>query len=180
MTGVRLGISVAWLAFWAYWLVSAIGVKRRKRRGFRAPPGLAVILVFFVISRFDRVGGGNVHLLALAILGAVLFACGLGLAVWARVHLGGNWGMPMTEKEEPELVTSGPYSRVRHPIYSGILLGLVGTALAVNYYFFAAVVIVAAYFVYSATVEERNLTTTFPAAYPGYRKRTKMLIPFVL
>jgi protein-S-isoprenylcysteine O-methyltransferase Ste14 len=46
-----------------------------------------------------------------------VFACGIGLAIWARVHLGRNWGMPMTQKSEPELVTSGPCQFVRHPVY---------------------------------------------------------------
>jgi protein-S-isoprenylcysteine O-methyltransferase Ste14 len=88
--------------------------------------------------------------------------------------------MPMTQKEEPELVTTGPYRFVRHPIYSGILCGLLGTALAINLYWLIAVAVAGAYFIYSARVEERNLMRTFPTQYPGYRARTKMLIPFVL
>ncbi len=72
----------------------------------------------------------------------------------------------MTQKNEPELVTSGPYGFVRHPIYSGILLGLLGTALATNIYWLIALGIVGVYFVYSATVEERNMTATFPTHLP--------------
>jgi protein-S-isoprenylcysteine O-methyltransferase Ste14 len=88
--------------------------------------------------------------------------------------------MPMTKKAEPELVTSGPYRFVRHPIYSGILLGLLGTALAINLYLLIAFGAGLAYCVYSARVEERWLTASFPSAYPAYRTHTKMLIPFVL
>ena len=55
-------------------------------------------------------------------LGLALFVVGLGFAIWARVNIGRNWGTPMTQKDEPELVTSGPYRLVRHPIYSGILV----------------------------------------------------------
>ena len=109
-----------------------------------------------------------------------MFASGLALAVWARVDLGRNWGMPMTQKAEPELVTSGPYRFVRHPIYSGLLAAILGTALATNLIGVIIVAILGAYFYYSATVEEKNLTVTFPAAYPAYRASTKMLIPFVL
>jgi protein-S-isoprenylcysteine O-methyltransferase Ste14 len=105
---------------------------------------------------------------------------GLGLAVWARIYIGRNWGMPMTEKDEPELVTSGPYELVRHPIYSGILLALVGTSLATNIYWLFVALVIAVYFIYSARVEERSLTRTFPTAYPSYRAKTKMLIPLVL
>jgi protein-S-isoprenylcysteine O-methyltransferase Ste14 len=88
--------------------------------------------------------------------------------------------MPMTQKAEPELVTSGPYRFVRHPIYSGLLAGLFGTALANNLIGLIIVAILCAYFCYSAIVEEKNLTATFPRAYPAYRASTKMLIPFVL
>jgi protein-S-isoprenylcysteine O-methyltransferase Ste14 len=88
--------------------------------------------------------------------------------------------MPMTEKAEPELVTSGPYGFVRHPIYSGLLLGLVGTALATDMLGLIIAVLLGAYFYYSASVEEQNLIATFPTAYPAYRLSTKMLIPFVL
>jgi protein-S-isoprenylcysteine O-methyltransferase Ste14 len=110
----------------------------------------------------------------------ILFAAGLGLAVWARIYLGRNWGMPMTEKAEPELVTSGPYRFVRHPIYSGILLGFLGTGLATNGYWLIVCGVCLLYFIYSARVEEGILTNAFPSAYPSYRARTKMLIPFVL
>ena len=86
----------------------------------------------------------------------------------------------MTQKNDPELVTSGPYRFVRHPIYSGLLLAIVGTALATNLSLLIAAAVLGIYFAYSARVEERLLTTSFPVAYPGYRARTKMLIPFVL
>jgi protein-S-isoprenylcysteine O-methyltransferase Ste14 len=144
------------------------------------PPGLLIAIVAFLLLR-----AFGVHTLAVSqpfvqALGAIVFVSGLALAVWARVYLGRNWGMPMTEKQEPELVTSGPYRLVRHPIYSGILLGLVGTALATNLYWLIAVVILGAYFIHSAKVEEGIMASSFPAAYSGYRARTKMLIPFVL
>jgi protein-S-isoprenylcysteine O-methyltransferase Ste14 len=86
----------------------------------------------------------------------------------------------MTQKDDPDLVTSGPYRRVRHPIYSGILLALLGTALATNLYWLIALGVLGVYFVYSAKVEERLLTASFPSTYPSYRTKTKMLIPFVL
>jgi len=141
--------------------------------------GLTALSVFVVVRVF-RGGGLAVHSPILGALGAVLFVSGLALAVWARIHLGRNWGMPMTERLEPELITSGPYRFVRHPIYSGLLLGLIGSALATNFLGLIIVLILGAYFVYAATVEERNLVTTFPAAYPAYREHTKMLIPYLL
>ena len=80
-------------------------------------------------------------------LGLIFFAVGLGFAIWARVHIGRNWGTPMSQKNEPELVTSGPYRLVRHPIYSGILLAGVGTAVALSWQWLIAVALAGVYFV---------------------------------
>jgi protein-S-isoprenylcysteine O-methyltransferase Ste14 len=112
-------------------------------------------------------------------VGLLLFALGLVFAIWARIHIGRNWGTPMSRKDEPELVTSGPYHLVRHPIYSGILLAGLGTTVALNWLWILAVALAGVYFVYSATVEERYLTEQFPNSYPEYRRSTKMLVPFI-
>ena len=85
----------------------------------------------------------------------------------------------MTQKDEPELVTTGPYHLVRHPIYSGILLAGVGTAVALSWLWLTAVVLAGIYFLYSASVEERYMTEQFPDMYPVYRRSTKMLVPFI-
>jgi protein-S-isoprenylcysteine O-methyltransferase Ste14 len=81
--------------------------------------------------------------------------------------------MPMTLKAEPELVTSGPYRFVRHPIYSGILLATLGTALAISGLWLVVFAVMGVYFVYSARVEERLMASSFPAAYPYYRAHTR-------
>jgi protein-S-isoprenylcysteine O-methyltransferase Ste14 len=172
-------IFAVWGVFWIYWLIAAFGAKQGIRTGRLRAPGLLLILAFF-LTRLFNTHTLAVHTLILQVLGTVLFVAGLALAVWARVYLGRNWGMPMTKKEEPELVTSGPYRYVRHPIYSGLLLAVLGTALATNLYLLIALVLAGAYFVYSATVEERLMTDSFPAAYGKYKAATKMLIPFVL
>jgi protein-S-isoprenylcysteine O-methyltransferase Ste14 len=87
--------------------------------------------------------------------------------------------MPMTRRAEPDLVTTGPYRFVRHPIYSGILLGLIGTSLAITLWGLIAAALVGAFFAYSATREEKFLTGQFPDSYPAYKTRTKMLVPFI-
>ena len=104
----------------------------------------------------------------------------LALAVWARIYLGRNWGMPMSEKVDPELVTTGPYRTVRHPIYSGIVLAKVGTVIAVSVYWLIAVVLLGGYFIYNAFMEERRMAQVFPDTFPAYKQSTKMLIPFLL
>jgi len=85
----------------------------------------------------------------------------------------------MTRNDQPELVTSGPYRLVRHPIYTGILLGGIGTAVALSWMWLTAVALAGIYFVSSATVEERYLGEQFPDEYPAYRRSTRMLVPFV-
>lgn len=180
MSALRASILIIWALFWVYWLISATGAKRGTRSTRARIPGLSFVVVVILLRAFHVNGGLAVQAPAVRIAGAALFLCGLGLAVWARIHIGRNWGMPMTKMEEPELVTSGPYRLVRHPIYSGILLGLLGTALATNLYWLIALVVLGAYFLYSARVEERLMTASFPTAYPSYRAKSKMLIPFVL
>ncbi len=176
---LRTSLFVVWGVFGLYWLIAATGAKQGARDQRTRPPGL-LLLIAFVLLRVFNTDSLAVHSLILEVVGVILFLSGLGLAVWARIYLGRNWGMPMTQKDEPELVQSGPYRFVRHPIYSGLLLAILGTALATNIYWLIAMIVMGIYFVYSATVEERLLTASFPAAYPGYKAKTKMLIPFVL
>jgi protein-S-isoprenylcysteine O-methyltransferase Ste14 len=77
------------------------------------------------------------------------------------------------------LVTSGPYRLVRHPIYAGIMIASIGTAVALSWAWLIAAALAGVYFSYSAIVEERNLTEQFPDTYPVYRSSTKMIVPFV-
>jgi protein-S-isoprenylcysteine O-methyltransferase Ste14 len=180
MHALQTAIAVAWLVFWVYWFVSAFGAKEGRGGRRRIPAqGLSVLSVLLLLRVF-RGGSLAVHSPALGAIGTFVFASGIAFAVWARVHLGRNWGMPMTEKAEPELVTSGPYRFVRHPIYSGFLAAVLGTALATNLIGLIIGAVLGGYFYYSASVEEKNLTASFPTAYPAYRAATKMLIPFVL
>jgi protein-S-isoprenylcysteine O-methyltransferase Ste14 len=178
---VELVFAIGWAAFWIYWLVAAFTMKRGHVAWSRELRIRAVIIVgVILLSRLGvfRNGGLNSDPWR-AGLGLFLFALGLGFAIWARVHIGRNWGTPMSQKDEPELVTSGPYRLVRHPIYSGILIGVVGTAVALSWLWMLAVVLAGVYFGYSATVEERYMTAQFPDAYRAYRRSTKMLVPFI-
>jgi protein-S-isoprenylcysteine O-methyltransferase Ste14 len=180
MHALKTGITIAWIVFWVYWLVSAFGVKEGTASRRRIPlNGLSAVSVL-VLLRVFRGGSLAVHDPVLGVLGAIVFAGGIALAIWARIRLGRNWGMPMTQKSEPELVTSGPYRFVRHPIYSGLLIALLGTALVTNLIGLTIVGVLGGYFYYSASVEEKNLIATFPSAYPRYQSSTKMLVPFVL
>ena len=179
---MELVFAAGWAAFWLYWLLAAFSTKRGRipwSRELRIR--LVIVAAAILLVRVGAFRGHGIHTDPWrAAVGLALFGLGLGLAIWARVHLGRNWGTPMTQKDEPELVTSGPYGLVRHPIYSGILVAGIGTAVGLSWLWLAAVGLAAIYFVYSATVEERYLTEQFPRDYPRYRHSTKMLVPFVL
>ncbi len=179
---VDVVILAGWVAFWVYWLAASIGVKAGRTRWARfAGLRVGIILVVLLLLRGKAINGQvATNDPWLQGIGLAVFVLGLALAVWARVYLGRNWGMPMSQKADPELVTAGPYRSIRHPIYSGIILGLVGTTIAVSLYWLAAVVLTGAYFLYSAIVEERSMAQLFPDAYPQYKRSTKMLIPFIL
>src|ERR1700745_3224236 len=123
MRVVELVLAIGWAAFWLYWLVAAFSMKRgrvpwSRELGIRA----VIVVIVILLGRFGAFQHPARHRdLCLAGGGLVLFAVGLGFGIWARLHIGRNWGTPMTQKDEPQLVTSGPYHLVRHPIYSGIL-----------------------------------------------------------
>lgn len=181
MRAVELVFAFGWGAFWLYWLVAAFSMKRgrvpwSRELGIRA----VIAAVVIVLIRLGVFRGHGLHTAPWrSAVGISFFIVGLGFAVWARVHIGRNWGAPMTRKEEPELVTSGPYLLVRHPIYSGILVAGLGTAVALSWVWLTAVALAGIYFVYSATFEERYMTEQFPEAYPAYKRSTKMLVPFI-
>jgi protein-S-isoprenylcysteine O-methyltransferase Ste14 len=179
MHTLRTAIAICWVAFFIGWLVSATTAKASMGRPRKGVRGLTAIVAVLLIH-FGHFAGLETRSPVLGAIGAVLFVAGLALAVWARVHLGRNWGMPMTQRAEPELVTSGPYATVRHPIYTGLLLAIVGSSIAINVIGLLLALVLGANFVYSATVEERNMAAAFPSEYPEYRARTKLMLPFLL
>ena len=181
MRPIELVFVVGWALFWIYWFAAAFSMKRGRvawSRELRIRTLIAVLVLLLIrVGAFHR---GHVNANATrAAIGLVLFALGLSFAIWARVHIGRNWGTPMSQKDDPELVTSGPYRLVRHPIYTGIVLASLGTAVALGWAWLIAVALAGVYFIYSALVEERYLTEQFPDTYPAYKRSTKMLLPFV-
>ena len=181
MHALELIFALGWAAFWMYWLAAAFSMKRGRVRWSRElwVRALIVVIVIVLIRLHVFRGHGLSTDSWRAGIGLVAFAVGLGFAIWARVIIGRNWGTPMMQKDEPELVTTGPYRPVRHPIYSGILLAGVGTAVALSWVWLFAAGLAGVYFVYSAIVEERYMTEKFPDAYLAYTRSSKMLVPFV-
>jgi protein-S-isoprenylcysteine O-methyltransferase Ste14 len=175
-----------WLLFVAYWLLAAVRAKRSAGgRSSGREIGLRVVL-FLLIAAVLKSGAlrhlaetqrSVSHSSFLGWAGAALCLLGFGLAITARWHLGRNWGLPMSRKEEPELVTSGPYALIRHPIYTGLILAMLGSALGINVLWGLLLVPVGAYFIYSARREESAMLQQFPEQYAAYMARTGMLVP---
>jgi protein-S-isoprenylcysteine O-methyltransferase Ste14 len=118
---------------------------------------------------------------SLPLAGMVLTVAGCAFAIWARVTLGANWSARATVKADHELITSGPYSLARHPIYTGLLMAIMGSALAGGEWrCVLGVAIIVFAFLVKMSQEERLMMQTFPEAYPLYRERVKALIPGVL
>jgi len=115
---------------------------------------------------------------ALEVLGAAIMLAGIGLTLWARVHLGANWSGTVTVKVNHGLIRTGPYARVRHPIYTGILLAAVGTALLQRQISgLLGVALVFAGFWVKLKREEQFMTETFGAQYESYSRHTGALLP---
>ncbi len=180
-----------WLVFAGIWLVAAGFAKRTADGGRTWRREIAmrlVILVLVVVALHLLRISGTMRVLrphvvnrnaVAGVIGVVVCGAGVALAVFARIHIGRNWGMPMSRKQQPELVTTGPYAVVRHPIYAGILLAIVGSAIGLSMFWLLALVAAVPYFVYSARREERLMAEEFPEQYPAYMRRTKMLLPWL-
>ena len=184
----RLLIPGLWVAWVGYWMVAAAGAKRDSRRETAAsrfahllPLGLAIILIS-VPPHAGWAGGRFLpRLWAFYWLGVALVVVGMGFACWARVHIGRNWSAVVTVKQDHEMVRSGPYAIVRHPIYSGLLLALLGTAVARgDWQGLLAIPLVLLAFLRKIRLEEKWMAEQFPRDYPQYRATVAALIPFLI
>ena len=115
----------------------------------------------------------------IGVTGWVLCMLGIGLAILARAYLGPNWGGPLSSRDS-ELITTGPYALARHPLYGGLLLAMLGSAIGQSLLWLLPLVVYGPQFIRSARREEALLIGQFPESYPAYMKRTRMLLPFVL
>lgn len=179
---------VMWLAWAAYWLATAWAVKATARRELLSSRLLHFIPLAVAIWLLwaEQVPGTtlNYRLIPLSSwafwLGALVTAIGLLFAVWARFHIGRNWSGTVTIKENHELIVSGPYALVRHPIYSGLLLGIIGSAVARGELRGVLAVLLAWLALWRKyRMEERWMTERFGARYVAYRQRVPALVPFL-
>ena len=186
---IKWSIEAAWVAFCAYWFIMAFGVKRAVKRQSLSSRGLhiAVGVVAYVLLFTDYLSWGPLawrflpDSRAWAAAGAVVTWAGVALAIWARTILGRNWSATVTVKQEHTLIRNAPYSTVRHPIYSGLLLAGLGTALAVGeLHSLLAVAIGLVGFRIKSRLEEQFMVEQFGQEYEDYRQHSWALVPFVL
>jgi protein-S-isoprenylcysteine O-methyltransferase Ste14 len=175
-----------WMFMGLVWLVMALGRKETQERagfGLRLAYGIPAILAFYLLFAsdlpFEWLHARVVPpIFPITILGVALTAIGVALAVWARLYIGGNWSGSVTVKVGHELVRTGPYAWVRHPIYSGLLLATLGTALVRGEpRGLLALAILWLGFSIKSRIEEQFMVKTFGPAYDEYRRSTGALIP---
>jgi protein-S-isoprenylcysteine O-methyltransferase Ste14 len=186
---VRALIPALWFLWLGYWIIAARATSQTRQR-----ESLASRLSHYVPTILGGVFLGvpnslgpqlehcfHAHTLVWFWPAVTLVAIGLGFSVWARARLGGNWSAEVTVKEHHELVRGGPYALVRHPIYTGVLLALVGSALAVDKWRgLVGLLLITAGFLRKIVIEERFMLGEFGEAYAHYRANVPALIPFVV
>lgn len=119
--------------------------------------------------------------LVVEVLGACMVLAGAAFTVWARVTLGRNWSAEVTFKEDHELIESGPYALVRHPIYTGLILMVLGTAIDYGRIVgFALCLTLCGGLWWKARQEERIMSSHFPDAYADYKRHVRAIVPFLL
>jgi protein-S-isoprenylcysteine O-methyltransferase Ste14 len=175
-----------WIVFVAYWAVSALKTRRTERtESFISRYGILFLeIVGFALLFMDETEIGILghrvipRTYPLAVTGVALTWAGIALALWARWHLGQYWSARITIKEDHKLIRTGPYARLRHPIYSGLDLAAIGSALAIDRWrcVVGVCLIVLGYWV-KARKEETMLTAQFGADFEEHCRHTGFLFP---
>jgi protein-S-isoprenylcysteine O-methyltransferase Ste14 len=181
--------TVVWILFYIYWQIKAANTKTTQRLEPVASRMLRIFIFLIAIALLLplRIPLPWLYLQLWPVgfwpfwLGAAVTIAGLLFAVWARGYLGTNWSSSVTIKQGHELITTGPYAVVRHPIYTGILTGFFGMAIAISQVrgFIAVVLILLAYWT-KLRIEEQWMRSQFGETYAAYAHRTAALVPYLL
>ncbi|MGB7846645.1 MAG: isoprenylcysteine carboxylmethyltransferase family protein [Candidatus Acidiferrum sp.] len=175
-----------WMLLAGVWLVLWFGMKKAKKLegwGEHAQHGILVILGFWLLfGNLNNWGWLNYRMLpnvpAVWLAGLLLTAFGIGISIWARLSLGANWSGMVTLKNDHELVRKGLYRWIRHPIYTGILLGMIGSAMIKGHLRgWLGLVVVFAGFYFKARREERFLREEFGLSFDEHSRQTGMFLP---
>lgn len=183
-------VTSLWTVFVLYWFISGLKVKQTARTEMSASRIATVTtliagaaLIFWQSPR--SIGPLSARFAPdndwIKVSGELLVAAGVGIAIWARWHLGQYWSARVTLKVDHQLIQSGPYAWVRHPIYTGVLLAMLGSAVFVGEWraLLGVLLVFVAHWL-KAQREEALLVGQFGSAYEEYRRRTGSLIPRLL
>jgi protein-S-isoprenylcysteine O-methyltransferase Ste14 len=182
----RYLIEGPWILFVAYWAIGALKTRKTvSKESFASRYGVLFLEVLgFVLLFSDVVDIGPLEnhlfprIVALALAGVILTWVGIGLALWARWHLGQYWSARITLKEDHQLIGTGPYSCFRHPIYSGLILAGIGGVLAIDRWrCVAGLALIVIGYVIKARKEEALLRRQFGDAFQEHCRRTGFLLP---
>ena len=182
----RDNIAVLWVLLGLYVAFAVLRIRDTKQTQslFTRLPHIAAIIVAFILLLETKVHLGSLDRRFRSYshsgtwIGMGLTFCGIGLAIWARSHLGANWSATITIRRRHSLVHTGPYSRMRHPIYSGLLIAIAGTALAQGEWrgvLALAIAVIA--WAMKARKEESWLRHEFGVQFDDYCQRTGFLLP---
>ena len=187
-SGVHSCINVVWIAVFAVWAIGGLTTKQTARaqsRGSRLIQTFFFILAFLLLFRNEpRTGWFGRRFLPPSLwgdyTGLALTVAGAGFAIWARFALGRNWSGTVTVKQDHTLIRTGPYAVVRHPIYAGFLLAILGTTIAIGEIRgLAATVSALIGMKLKAQLEEEFMMEQFGEEYAQYKREVKGIIPFV-
>ncbi len=182
----RLLVIIPWGVFVVYWLIGAIKTRAtQQQESFASRYAILLVeIVGYVLIFRESAGIGFLGTRVIPrnlfgpIFGSVLTWMGIALAIWARYHLAEYWSARVTIKEDHQLIRTGPYGRLRHPIYSGLVLATIGSALVIDRWrCVLGVCLVAAGYCFKAKKEESMLTRQFGEAFREHQKHTGFLIP---
>src|SRR5215467_9138870 len=182
-------VTFLWLALAAFWAITAVRAKRSIRRESSTSRLYHLLLMTtafaLLFSQDLRIGQLGLRIVPAspesAYGGLALAGLGAAFAIWARSTLGTNWSATVTVKENHSFTHQGPYQLVRHPIYAGGLLAMLGTAVVYGEAgCFVAVALAFVGWWLKARIEEEFMTQQFGEDYRRYQKDVKQLIPFVL
>ncbi|HUI87984.1 MAG TPA: isoprenylcysteine carboxylmethyltransferase family protein [Anaerolineales bacterium] len=175
---------VLWALLTIYWMITA---KTNSQTSFSSElVPLAKLIGSALIVYVPLLMGGIMaealyqRSLGAEVVGTLICAAGVGLAIWARNALGKNWSGNVMIQKEHHLIEEGPYHWVRHPIYLGGLLAMLGSSLVIGQVFgFAFCIFCAFGFWMKSRQEEILLAKKFPNEFPPYKQHVKMLLPYI-
>ena len=176
---------IPWYLFVIVWIVASLWVKTTKAAEplmSRLTYGSLMALAFYLLFSRRALGMLGTRFIrdaeSVAVAGIVLTFAGVALSIWARLILGENWSAKVTRKVDHELIRSGPYAFVRHPIYSGLLLATIGTAIFVGQWRgLIAIPLVLLSESIKARREEQFMIEEFGETYQEYREQTWFIVP---